>query len=40
MARQLGSKYILQESIGRGAMGEVFRGHDDAGKELAFAAAP
>lgn len=36
LARQLGSKYILQESIGRGAMGEVFRGHDDAGKELAF----
>lgn len=36
MGRQLGSKYVLQDSIGRGAMGEVFRGHDDVGHELAF----
>lgn len=34
--RQLGSKYILEDSIGRGAMGEVFRGRDQAGSELAF----
>lgn len=34
--RQLGSKYILEDSIGRGAMGEVFRGHDQQGIALAF----
>jgi serine/threonine-protein kinase len=34
--RQLGSKYILEDSIGRGAMGEVFRGHDQQGNGLAF----
>ncbi|WP_426987693.1 protein kinase domain-containing protein [Pseudarthrobacter sp. Y6] len=36
MNRQLGSKYILEDSIGRGAMGEVFRGHDQQGTALAF----
>lgn len=36
MNRQLGSKYTLEDSIGRGAMGEVFRGRDQAGTELAF----
>ncbi|MET3707838.1 protein kinase domain-containing protein [Arthrobacter sp. UYEF6] len=36
MNRQLGSKYILEDSIGRGAMGEVFRGHDHQGTALAF----
>lgn len=36
MNRQLGSKYIIEDSIGRGAMGEVFRGHDQQGTALAF----
>jgi hypothetical protein len=28
---QLGSKYILEDTIDRGAMGEVFRGRDQQG---------
>lgn len=36
MSRALGSNYTLEESIGRGAMGEVFRGTDRSGQALAF----
>lgn len=36
MWRALGSKYMLGESIGRGAMGEAFRGTDREGNLLAF----
>lgn len=36
MSRALGSKYTLGESIGRGAMGEAYRGTDHQGNELAF----
>lgn len=36
MPRALGSKYTLENSIGRGAMGEVYRGVDEGGRELAF----
>ena len=34
--RLLGSKYVLEDSIGRGATGEVFRGRDHDGSALAF----
>jgi hypothetical protein len=34
--RPLGSSYVLQEVIGRGAMGQVWRGRDRDGQELAF----
>ncbi|ASN39250.1 serine/threonine-protein kinase [Paeniglutamicibacter terrestris] len=36
MSRALGSKYTIEESIGRGAMGEAYRGNDHQGHELAF----
>lgn len=36
MSRALGSRYTLGESIGRGAMGEAFRGTDQQGNALAF----
>ncbi|GAA4365097.1 serine/threonine-protein kinase [Paeniglutamicibacter cryotolerans] len=36
MSRALGSKYTLGESLGRGAMGEAFRGTDHQGNKLAF----
>ncbi|GAA5226868.1 serine/threonine-protein kinase [Paeniglutamicibacter antarcticus] len=36
MSRALGSKYVLGESIGKGAMGEAFRGTDHQGNVLAF----
>lgn len=36
MSRALGSKYTLEGTIGRGAMGEVFAGTDQEGHQLAF----
>jgi Protein kinase domain/NPCBM/NEW2 domain/PASTA domain len=36
MTRQLGSKYTLGESLGRGAMGQVFEGTDTEGNSYAF----
>lgn len=36
MSRQLGSQYMLETALGRGAMGEVWRGADAAGNPLAF----
>lgn len=35
MGRPLGSRYELEESLGRGAMGEVFAAHDLDGRDLA-----
>jgi len=34
--RPLGSSYVLQDVIGRGAMGQVWRGRDAVGHQLAF----
>src|ERR1035438_664086 len=34
--RPLGSSYVLQDVIGRGAMGQVWRGRDRDGHLLAF----
>lgn len=34
--RPLGSSYVLEEVIGRGAMGQVWRGRDRDGHQLAF----
>ena len=34
--RPLGSSYVLQDVIGRGAMGQVWRGRDRDGLQLAF----
>jgi serine/threonine protein kinase len=34
--RPLGSKYVLEEPLGRGATGEVWRGHSTDGTEYAF----
>jgi serine/threonine protein kinase len=34
--RPLGSSYVLQDVIGRGAMGQVWRGRDAEGHQLAF----
>ncbi|WP_067469166.1 protein kinase domain-containing protein [Actinomadura macra] len=36
MERPLGSKYILEEVLGRGATGEVWRGRSHEGEALAF----
>ncbi|GAA4225618.1 hypothetical protein GCM10022254_07890 [Actinomadura meridiana] len=36
MERPLGSKYILEEVLGRGATGEVWRGRTHEGEKLAF----
>ncbi|UVS79459.1 protein kinase domain-containing protein [Actinokineospora sp. UTMC 2448] len=36
MTRALGSQYTLGELLGSGAMGQVFRGTDQSGKEFAF----
>ncbi|WP_261574563.1 serine/threonine-protein kinase, partial [Frankia gtarii] len=36
MATKLGSSYTLETMIGRGAMGEVWRGRDEDGEPLAF----
>lgn len=36
MTRQLGSRYVLDAVIGKGASGQVWRGHDSDGNPLAF----
>ncbi|MFI0408637.1 protein kinase [Actinomadura sp. 3N508] len=36
MERPLGSKYVLEEVLGRGATGEVWRGRTHEGEKLAF----